>query len=139
MSFVQKSANGVVKILTPSEASIAMSQTQLMPKDPLGAFIGCGCATGLACAIVISAPVSIPTVGVVALIAGSAVAGAVVGGFVPATSMIPKTEANSSPNFPGFNKSFNEINFRGLGKGEMPTAEGIWRALKKLDPSNFWR
>ena len=139
MSFVQEDANGVVKILTSSEALIAMSQTQLMPKDPLGAFIGCGCATGLACAIVISAPVSIPTVGVVALIAGSAFAGAVVGSFVPATSMIPTIESNSSPNFHGFNKSFNEIEFGGLGKIEMPTAESIRKALKNFDPSKFWR
>jgi hypothetical protein len=115
-----------------------MSQTKQMPKDPLGAFIGCGCATGLACAIVISAPVSIPTVGVVALIAGSAVAGAVVGSFVPATSMIPKAEANSPQNFPRFNIPFDKINFRGFGSLEMPTAEGIWNALSKSDPSKFW-
>ncbi len=139
MSFVKVNNEGVVDILNPSEALIAMSQTELTPKDPLGAFIGCGCATGLACAIVITAPVSIPTVGVVALIAGSAVAGAVVGSFVPATSMIPKTVANSPPNFPGVNRPFNEIEFGPLGKVEMPTAKSIRRALGDWYPSKFWK
>jgi hypothetical protein len=53
--------------------------------------------------------------------------------------MIPKTEANSPPNFHGFNKPFNDIEFGGLGKVEMPTAESIRKALKNFDPSKFWR
>ena len=138
MSFVQGGNGGVITILSNHEALKAMKQTTLLPKDPLGAFIGCGCATGLACAIVVSAPVSIPTVGVVALIAGSAVVGAALGSFVPATSMIPITETNSPPNFPGFNTPFGEIKWKGLGNG-MPTAKYILKGLEVVDPSKYWR
>ena len=137
MSFIKVDECGVTKILSNEEALSAMKQTKLLPKDLLGAFIGCGCATGLACAIVVSAPVSIPTLGVVALIAGSAVAGAALGSFVPATSMIPKVEFKAPPNFHGFNLPFDNINSGPLGSGIAPTGAKIWKDIRDFKGISF--
>ena len=123
------------------EINAFFSQNHSSRGDPLGALggalVGACCVTTLIAGGFIALP-AMPVIATGVVIGGAIVGGAIVGALAGEHLKKPIEELFTTPssatqNYPGFNSSFDKIDFGKLGSGIAPTAKEIRDFLRAND------